>query len=117
METFVYPPLPIPIGDVWQKVVVGAKKKEKIKHMNDIFHNFCLPPFANPHWEVWRMVEVGWLVPKKIKHLNDRFHNFCFSPFVNLRGLADGRGWCQINVNEELLAPTWIPQTPNVAPD
>ena len=83
METFVYPPLPIPIGDVWQKVVVGAKKKEKIKHMNDIFHNFCLSPFANLRWG----------------------------------RLADGRGWCQINVNEELLAPTWIPQTPNVAPD
>ena len=26
METFVYPLLPIPIGDVWQKVVVGAKE-------------------------------------------------------------------------------------------
>ena len=45
--------------------------------------------------------------------------DFCLSPFANLRWgrLADGRGWCQINVNEELLAPTWIPQTPNVAPD
>ena len=47
-------------------------------------------------------------------------------PFANLRGerLADGGLCCQINVNEGLvlllvlvLAPTRIPQTPNVAPD
>ena len=65
---FVYPLLPISVGDVWRMVEVGAKKK--------------------------------------IEHLNDHFHNFCLFPFVNLRGLASGRGWCQINVNEELPITT-----------